>query len=95
MSPQPPVNIKWEISGRGILLKWEKSPSDDVKGYVVYRAPYLGGGWKRLTKKLIDNLSFNDRWIKPGNVYGVSAVDTSGNEGVKATLKTKKKEGKK
>ena len=95
MSPQPPVNIKWEISGRGILLKWEKSPSDDVKGYVVYRAPYLGGGWKRLTKKLIDNLSFNDRWTKPGNVYGVSAVDTSGNEGVKATLKTKKKEGKK
>ena len=93
--PKPPVNITWETAGRGVSLKWEASASEDVSGYIVYRSPYIGAGWKKLVRKPIKVLSFTDRWTKPGNVYGISAVDTSGNEGVKATVKTKKKEGKK
>lgn len=95
VSPEPPVNLKWETAGRGVLLKWKASPSDDVKGYVVYRASYLGARWKKLVGKPLEGLSFADRWTKPGNVYGVSAMDTSGNEGIKATVITKEKEEKK
>lgn len=93
--PKPPSNIHWEAVGRGVLLHWDSSPSDDVKGYLVYRATYLGGRWKKISSKLLSDLSFVNRWTNPGNVYGISALDTSGNESKKATVITKKKEEKK
>ncbi|NOY08711.1 MAG: hypothetical protein GXP33_07705 [Spirochaetes bacterium] len=93
--PKPPSGILWDIAGWGISLHWNASSSDDVKGYIIYRAAYSGAKWKRLNIKPVNKLSFTDRWVKPGVTYGVSAEDTSGNESKKATVITKKKEEKK
>ncbi len=104
--PKPPVNLKAEVTTWGVSIKWSSSPSDDVAGYYVYRAKYPGARWKKLTANLIKpasgeestggkELKFFDMWHAAGEVYGVSAVDTSGNESTKATIRTKKKEAKK
>lgn len=102
--PKSPTNLRAEITAWGVSIEWDPSPSKDVAGYHVYRAKYRGSRWERLTGKPIEpssketeekKLKFLDMWHRGGEIYGVSAIDTSGNESTKATIRIKKKEAKK
>ncbi len=85
IAPLPPVAVEVRPDRRGFSLNWEGSPSKDVAGYLVYRAAYAGAPWQKLTRKPVPAGPFRDRGGSRGNVYGVSAIDTSGNEGDRST----------
>ena len=88
--PKPPAGLKAKVEKWGIRLTWEASPDKDVKGYLIYRIPPKGERWKQITKKPLKELEFFDRWAKPGSRYGVTAIDTSGNESRKVTVTAEK-----
>jgi fibronectin type 3 domain-containing protein len=85
IAPLPPAAVEVRPERRGFSLSWEESPSTDVAGYLVYRAAYVGAPWQKLTRKPVPAGPFRDRHGSGGNVYGVSAIDTSGNEGDRST----------
>jgi fibronectin type 3 domain-containing protein len=77
----PPEVVTEEHDAGGILVTWEPSPDDDVTGYRVHRRPYPGGPRRELTGEPIADRRYVDRGGSLANQYGVSAVDSSGNEG--------------
>ncbi len=92
IAPQRPGALEVRAERRGFSLSWQESPSPDVAGYLVYRAAYPGAPWLKLTRSLLQTASFSDRQGSDGNLYGVSAVDTSGNEGPMSTAVAEKGE---
>ena len=86
--PEPPLSLEIRAERRGFLLGWRPSPSEDVAGYLVYRTAYPGAPRRKLTRSPIEETSFADRQGRAGNLYGVAAVDSSGNEGPMATITT-------
>ena len=86
--PEPPLSLEIRAERRGFLLSWRPSPSEDVAGYLVYRTAYPGAPRRKLTRSPIEETSFADRQGRAGNLYGVAAVDSSGNEGPMATITT-------
>ena len=81
--PLAPGEVTARAAAKGVLVEWKPSGSEDIAGYVVYRATRKTGPWERLTPKPTADLRFADGKGKAGYWYGVSAVDTSGNEGSK------------
>jgi large repetitive protein len=85
MPPAPPASLSAQLTPKGVSLAWQPSPSPDTRGYFVYRAPYKGAQFSRLTPKPLADTS----WLDPNGtkdaVYAVSSLDASGNEGSRAT----------
>ena len=79
--PAAPTDLQFSRERRGILLRWDAPPDDDVAGYRVYRADYPGARILRLTDGLVEKTEYHARRGYEGAVYTVTAVDTSGNEG--------------
>jgi fibronectin type 3 domain-containing protein len=84
--PEPPTELTATIIDRQLRLRWEPSPSDDVRGYHIYRGEG-GGPGIRLTESPhagteYTDLGFEGEGLKPGGRYTIriSAVDYSYNE---------------
>ncbi len=93
--PAPPSGIKRETLKWGTRLTWEASKEIDLKGYFVYRLEPGTNRWKRLNSKPLTKEQYFDRWANPKNIYGISAIDTSGNESKRVEVKPTKEEVKK
>jgi fibronectin type 3 domain-containing protein len=85
VAPDPPSALEIRTQRRGFRLTWQPSPSEDAAGYLIYRTSYAGAPWRRLTRSPVEDTSFSDPQGRAGNLYGVCAVDSSGNEGSMAT----------
>jgi fibronectin type 3 domain-containing protein len=85
VTPDPPLGLEIQAERRGFRLSWQPSPSGDTTGYLIYRASYAGAPWRQLTRSPVETAPFIDRQGQAGNLYGVAAVDSSGNEGSMAT----------
>ena len=61
-------------------IRWERVVSNDLRGYVVYRAERSDGPRTRITSSPLTVLEFVDPAAPRGARYVVRAVDASGNE---------------
>jgi fibronectin type 3 domain-containing protein len=86
IAPDPPFALEIQAERKGFRLTWQPSPSQDVTGYLIYRTAYAGAPQHKLTRSPLAATSFTDRQGQAGNLYGVAAVDNSGNEGPMATI---------
>jgi hypothetical protein len=86
VAPDPPLSLEIQAERRGFHLTWQSSPSKDTTGYLIYRAAYAGAPWRQLTRTPLKTAPFTDRLGQEGNLYGVTAVDSSGNEGSMAVV---------
>lgn len=78
-SPPPIINLVAAPTAKGVELRWEASPNQDVAGYRVYR---LRRGEARpvlLTPELVKQPYFVDCQVSRGETYAyaVTAVDNS------------------
>jgi fibronectin type 3 domain-containing protein len=87
--PQPPARLSAALVRRGVRLEWEAPADNDVTAYRVYRSQYPGGKPTQLLAALEGRSSYVDRRGEAGFVYGVSCVDTSGNEGLRQEVQAK------
>lgn len=76
--PNRPTGLALHVFG-GVQLSWNAS-ADDVAGYNIYKNSVLIGHTV--------STSFNDARGKNGDVYAVSAYDSSGNESLKSNSVT-------
>ena len=83
--PSPPVNLSFSTLGRRASLKWLAPKDDDVAGYNIWYSRN-GKKWKRLNKELYKKTEISIKIVE-GAYYGVSAIDTSGNESKKSIIK--------
>ncbi len=83
--PAPPSSLTAAPAQKGIALTWSAPASADTVGYLVYRAPYKGAQFSRLTPKPVSGTTWTDPTGTKDNVYAVAAVDSSGNEGQRVT----------
>ncbi len=88
VSPDPPLALEIRAERRGFQLSWQPSPSADTTGYLIYRAAYAGAPWRKLTAGPVPAAPYADRGGGAGNIYGIAAVDSSGNQGTMATITT-------
>ncbi len=81
-APAPPVHLLALAEARRVRLVWERSPSSDATGYVVFRQD-PGGEFHRLNTDPIPALEFSDSGLVPriDYRYRVAAVDKAGNLG--------------
>ncbi len=84
--PPAAPEVAFELTPRGVTLRWSPPPDTDVAGYRLYRAPYAGAPWKLLTERMAKETTFFRGGGRAGERYGVAAVDTSGNEGEKGVV---------
>ena len=56
-----------------IFVKWKPNPEKDVKSYTLYRKK-SSGGWSKLTRLDISQLSYRDKNIKPDATYRYKIV---------------------
>lgn len=83
--PAPPSGLAAVMTPKGVSLDWKASGSTDVRGYVVYRAPYKGAQFARVTQTPVTASPWLDPRGTKDFVYAVSAFDASGNESARAT----------
>ncbi len=81
--PPPPGELSARATAKGVLVEWKPSDADDLAGHLLYRAVRKNGPWELLTPKPLSEARFTDGTGKAGSWYAVSALDTSGNEGLK------------
>ena len=91
--PEPPAGLTAAAEKRKVLISWNASSSPDALSYNIYSSPYEGAKWTKLNRKPQEELSYTDRKGGEGFLYGVSAVDSSGNEGEKAVVRAEKAAG--
>jgi fibronectin type 3 domain-containing protein len=83
--PQAPVILPYKSDENGVLLSWQRSSSEDVIHYDVYRKSIDRKEWIRLKIIMASNDStyhFTDNNLESGttNSYTVIAVDEAGLE---------------
>lgn len=84
--PAVPEGLAAGLEGRQISLTWSEVASEDLAGYRLYRSagrsPDTSGAG--LTEELISETTFTDTTATENRTYryGVTAVDTAGNESV-------------
>ncbi|HVO37767.1 MAG TPA: hypothetical protein VMV03_01955 [Spirochaetia bacterium] len=86
IQPARPSSVSAALGPKGVTLTWAAPPSSDTRGYLVYRAPYKGAQFIRVTPAPITGTSWLDEKGGKDNVYGLSIVDTSGNESTRTTV---------
>jgi len=81
--PLPPSNLtSFPYEASGILLNWEKSPSEDVLGYNIFRSDADFNIYEKINDLPVSNAGFYvDYTIDENSVYKytIQAVDSSGN----------------
>jgi fibronectin type 3 domain-containing protein len=80
VAPATPRGLRVDPAEEGALVRWEPGAEDDVAGYIVYRSRYRGARPERMTDGLVADARFEDPAGRPGMLYAVRAVDSSGNE---------------
>ena len=83
--PAPPASLSAVLTPKGVALTWKPSSSADVRTYRVYRAPYKGAQFSRISPAPVAGTSLLDPKGARDNVYAVAAVDASGNESARVT----------
>lgn len=75
--PSAPRNLVAVPSETAVRLAWDRSPEEEVAGYLVYRATLPGGAYVRLTPAAVPGTLFVDREVERGAAYryAVTAVD--------------------
>ena len=85
LAQAPPKPVKVEIGGAvqpSTTLRWEKSGSDNIKGYKIYWRPTTAVLWER-SRFVGDVSEFTLEGVVIDNyLFGVSAVDQDGHESV-------------
>lgn len=78
-----PKNVTAAASPGSVRVTWEKESNPNTAGFVVYRAPNVGGPYTRLTQRPVTAREFVDATTRPGtsNYYQVASVNTRGEEG--------------
>jgi hypothetical protein len=81
--PDAPQNLNAVAAGPAVLLLWVPPPQRDVVGYRVYRRAQGESTASPLQQEMVKTPSFRDEKVQQGKtyIYGVTAVDTHGNEG--------------
>lgn len=90
--PLPPAAVTASLEARRLTVRWTRSPSRDVRGYVVYRGESAGAMAKLVSRPIeasaqyVDS-GFGGAGLAPGRHYllRVTAVDSAFNESVAAT----------
>lgn len=87
--PGPPENLQAVAEGNTVYLLWTAPEARDLAGYRVYRSDGAVAPGHLLQAELIDVPAYRDQAESPGAdyVYGVSAVDTRGNESPRVTVR--------
>jgi hypothetical protein len=80
--PAPPEKLDSICENGTVTLFWTPSASADVAGYRIYRREEAKPAGQVLQNELVTALSFRDTSVRAGTqyIYGVTAVDTHGNE---------------
>ena len=88
--PAAPENFTVVPTGRRLVLRWSPPDDNDVLGYNIWFTKDRSGKkhWKKLNRSLITDLQIKIRNYGTG-LYGVNAVDTSGNSGKRAVYNYK------
>jgi hypothetical protein len=88
LPPPTPTNVTALVEDDAVRLIWDPVISPDLAGYIVYR--WDGVAKIRLTKQLVTETSYRDEDAAPGvgYVYGLTSVDTNGNESAQAVSET-------
>ena len=89
--PKMPRNITVTPSESSLVITWDRNTEFDVAGYNVYRATGLGDNFPKV--RINDPLVSCDRpvYVDPdvnhrtAYFYSISAIDNSGNEGLKSS----------
>ncbi|MBI5376754.1 MAG: hypothetical protein HZA77_15075 [Candidatus Schekmanbacteria bacterium] len=76
--PEPPALKVIGAAGR-ISLSWQKSSSDDVLGYKIYRSTSAEGEYENLNQDIASNEYYDDMNVEIGKeyFYKIKAVDNS------------------
>jgi hypothetical protein len=79
--PLPPAELVAVPGVQGVVLRWQRSPEPDLRGYYVYRRPRGASRWERITAEPLATPEFTDAdpRVVPGReyFYAVSAVDNA------------------
>ncbi len=67
--PKLPEFITGIYTNNGILVKWSKSPSEDILGYDIERKMAGEKNYKRLNKSIIKDEKYFDSDVVKGKVY--------------------------
>ena len=87
LTPSHPAQVKAQAITDAIILTWLGTGDDRIIYYQIYRKTVDGGDWERVTR--IESIGDNRGWYEfrdtprergIGYIYGVSAIDTYGNE---------------
>lgn len=82
MPPLPPSNIRKSIDKYSVGISWDKSESEDLKGYNIYRSPNDKDNYKIVNKKILKktDTTFVEKIEKSGYYYyKVAAIDNADN----------------
>ena len=88
LPPPTPANVTALVEDDAVRLIWDPVIAPDLAGYIVYR--WDGVAKIRLNKQLVTETSYRDVDARPGiaYVYGLTSVDTNGNESAQAVSET-------
>lgn len=90
--PAAPAGVTAVLNSRGVQLSWKAVTASDLAGYFIYRRSGGTGTWKLLTAKPESRTAYQDKSGKAGDVYALTAVDTSANESKRNTITVKQQE---
>ena len=82
-APSPPPEVRVQERRRGIALEWDPPPEPDVVAYRIYRSDYPRATPRKAIATVTEETEYVDRDGEVGLTYGVSSVDSSGNESAK------------
>jgi len=86
--PDPPEVSEVLEARSGVIVRWEAVTANDLLGYRLYWRAYEGSSWRLVLDKVLETTEYLIRRGNPARSYGLSAVDTSGNESAVGPGKT-------
>ncbi len=87
VAPGPPRNLRVLPRKRGLRLSWEAPADTDIDSYRVYRADYPGAKVRLISEEALEEEEYALRRGSEGEVYTVTAIDSSGNEGEGSSIR--------
>jgi hypothetical protein len=87
--PGPPAALVATLTPRGVSLAWKAPTTGGVTGYLIYRAPYQGAQFSRISAAPVQDTTWLDTKGQKENAYAVSAMDASANESTRVTAGVK------
>lgn len=79
-SDEPPTEgFDQGLTQHHVYLSWNRSPSDDVVGYNIYRGPSAAGPFQRLNKYVEPATVYTDNAVVAGKIYFYVITAVTGN----------------